>query len=73
MLNELIAKLQTAGITIPAGPISIDHYGDSPELSASLIELIRSGAKRAGTIKSCKAPRENSSQTANSAHELLRS
>jgi uncharacterized protein YhfF len=49
MLNELITKIQTAGITIPAGPISIDRYGDSPELSASLIELIRSGAKRAGT------------------------
>ncbi|MBL8513505.1 MAG: ASCH domain-containing protein [Betaproteobacteria bacterium] len=45
----LIAKLAAAGISIPAGRVRVDGYGDSPELSTELIELIRSGPKRAGT------------------------
>jgi uncharacterized protein YhfF len=45
----LLEKLFTAGITIPPGPVRADGYGDSAELSDALIELIRSGPKRAGT------------------------
>lgn len=45
----LVAKLKDRGITLPPGPVHADGYGDSPELSASLLELIRSGRKRAGT------------------------
>lgn len=48
-IEVLLAKLAAAGITVPAGPVRADGYGDSPELSAALIELIRSGPKRAGT------------------------
>lgn len=48
-IAALIAKLAARGIVLPAGPVRVDGYGDSPELSAALIELIRSGAKRAGT------------------------
>lgn len=46
---SLIAKLQAAGLDVPPGRIRVDGYGDSPELSDSLIALIRSGSKRAGT------------------------
>ncbi len=45
----LLAKLASAGILVPPGPVRADGYGDSPELSEELIELIRSGPKRAGT------------------------
>ena len=45
----LLAKLAAVGITVPHGPVRADGYGDSPELSEELIELIRSGPKRAGT------------------------
>lgn len=45
----LLAKLAAAGISVPPGPLRADGYGDSPELSEELIELIRSGPKRAGT------------------------
>ncbi len=45
----LIAKLQAAGITVPPGRVRADAYGDSPELSRELIDLIRTGPKRAGT------------------------
>ena len=48
-ISELIAKLQALGISVPPGRIRIDRYGDSPELSRELIELIRTGPKRAGT------------------------
>lgn len=34
---------------MPPGRVRVDGYGDSPELSNELIELIRSGPKRAGT------------------------
>jgi len=44
-----IAKLRALGIEIPEGPVRVDGYGDSPELSASLLALIRAGRKRAGT------------------------
>ena len=45
----LIATLRAAGVSVPPGRLRIDQYGDSPELSRELIELIRSGPKRAGT------------------------
>ena len=45
----LVAKLAAAGIQVPKGPVRADGYGDSPELSMALIELIRTGPKRAGT------------------------
>jgi len=37
------------GVEVPCGTVRVDGYGDSPELSASLLELIRAGQKRAGT------------------------
>lgn len=47
-LTVLFAKLRLAGVSVPPGRLRIDQYGDSPELSRELIELIRSGPKRAG-------------------------
>lgn len=46
---DLLAKLQAMGVAVPAGPVRADGYGDSPELSAALLALIRAGRKRAGT------------------------
>jgi uncharacterized protein YhfF len=46
---DLIADLHQRGITLPAGNVRVDYYGDSPELSRQLLALIRSGQKRAGT------------------------
>jgi uncharacterized protein YhfF len=46
---DLIARLRTQGIDTPSGPVRAGSYGDSPELSASLLALIRDGRKRAGT------------------------
>jgi len=46
---DLVAKLHTQGIEVPSGPVRAGGYGDSPELSASLLALIRDGRKRAGT------------------------
>ena len=46
---EVVAKLRNQGYALPPGPTRVDAYGDSPELSASLLALIRSGRKRAGT------------------------
>lgn len=48
-LAVLIAKLAAAGVQVPPGPVRVDGYGDTPELSRALIELIRTGPKRAGT------------------------
>jgi uncharacterized protein YhfF len=48
-IEALLARLASAGIVVPPGPVRADGYGDSPELSEELIELIRSGPKRAGT------------------------
>ena len=45
----LIGKLQKDGIALPPGPVRVDGYGDSEALSESLLALIRSGRKRAGT------------------------
>lgn len=46
---DVVAKLRTRGVELPPGPVRVDGYGDSPELSASLLALIRDGRKRAGT------------------------
>ena len=46
---SLIGKLETRGVTLPPGPVRVDGFGDSEALSTSLLALIRSGRKRAGT------------------------
>lgn len=46
---DVVAKLRARGVEVPSGPVRVDGYGDSPELSASLLALIRDGRKRAGT------------------------
>ena len=48
-IESLLAILKSHAIALPRGPVHADGYGDSPELSAELIALIRSGHKRAGT------------------------
>ena len=48
-IDSLIAQLTAAGITLPPGPVRVDGYGDSAELSIELLDLIKSGRKRAGT------------------------
>ncbi|MCX7207318.1 MAG: ASCH domain-containing protein [Proteobacteria bacterium] len=48
-LSQVISKLNAMGIFLPAGPVLLDGYGDSPELSEELLALIRQGKKRAGT------------------------
>jgi len=47
--EALVPQLQAAGIDVPPGRLRVDGFGDSPELSAELLMLIRSGRKRAGT------------------------
>lgn len=46
---DVVAELHERGVTLPAGNVRVDYYGDSPELSRQLLSLIRSGQKRAGT------------------------
>lgn len=48
-VEAVLARLDKLGISVPAGAVRVDAYGDSPELSESLLALIRSGRKRAGT------------------------
>jgi len=48
-VESLIARLAALGIALPPGPVQVDGYGDSPELSEDLLALIRSGKKKAGT------------------------
>ena len=45
----LVSQLAAQGITLPPGPVRVDGYGDSAELSKELLDLIKSGRKRAGT------------------------
>jgi len=47
-LASVIAKLTSLGVMLPQGRVFLDEYGDSPELSRSLLALIRGGRKRAG-------------------------
>lgn len=48
-VESLVSQLAAHGITLPHGPVRVDGYGDSAELSKELIDLIKSGRKRAGT------------------------
>lgn len=48
-VETLITYLATLGIALPPGPVRVDGYGDSAELSRELLQLIKSGRKRAGT------------------------
>ena len=47
-VRDLVDALARRGIELPGGRITIDEFGDSAELSGALLQLIRSGAKRAG-------------------------
>jgi uncharacterized protein YhfF/GNAT superfamily N-acetyltransferase len=48
---QLIARLRELGYELPpgSGPVRVDGYGDTPELSRELLDLIRYGDKRGGT------------------------
>ncbi len=48
-IDALVARLAALGIQLPPGPVHTDGYGDSDALSQSLIALIKTGRKRAGT------------------------
>lgn len=48
-VESITADLRACGITLPPGNVVLDSFGDSPELSAHLLALIRNGHKRAGT------------------------
>lgn len=48
-VDEAANQLRAVGIVLPPGNVRVDGYGDTPELSRSLIELILLGRKRAGT------------------------
>lgn len=48
-LDAVLAHLAAKGVALPPGRVRLDTYGDSPELSRSLIERIIEGRKRAGT------------------------
>jgi uncharacterized protein YhfF len=48
IIDNVRAALAARGTPLPSGYVSIDHFGDSPELSAELLALIASGKKRGG-------------------------
>ena len=48
-VESLVSQLAARGITLPHGPVRVDGYGDSAELSKELLDIIKSGRKRAGT------------------------
>jgi uncharacterized protein YhfF len=48
-VDAVLAELAARGVALPAGRVRVDGYGDSALLSQELLELIRSGRKRAGT------------------------
>ena len=48
IIDHVRIKLVTRGTPLPDALISIDQFGDSPELSAELLALIASGKKRGG-------------------------
>src|SRR5688572_9151645 len=47
-VEDLAAKLQSLGIDLPRGAVSVSAFGDSSALSEELFSLIRRGVKRAG-------------------------
>lgn len=48
-VEVVLAELASLGVALPAGRVRVDGYGDSALLSQELLDLIRSGRKRAGT------------------------
>jgi uncharacterized protein YhfF len=48
-VESSIAQLAAQGIALPQGQVRVDGYGDSAALSTELLDLIKSGRKRAGT------------------------
>ncbi|MBK7366321.1 MAG: ASCH domain-containing protein [Candidatus Eisenbacteria bacterium] len=46
-LAAAFERIRERGVAVPEGRVFLDEYGDSPELSARLIALIRDGDKRA--------------------------
>ena len=48
-LESVLHTLDSLGVSVPAGRVVLGRYGDSASLSIELLELIRSGRKRAGT------------------------
>jgi uncharacterized protein YhfF len=48
IINKVRVTLASRGTPLPDGVVTIDHFGDSPELSADLLALIASGKKRGG-------------------------
>lgn len=48
-VHQAMTKVRELGVELPPGPVRVEAYGDSAELSASLLALIRAGRKRAGT------------------------
>jgi uncharacterized protein YhfF len=48
IIDNVRATLAASGMPLPSGYVSIDHFGDSPGLSAELLALIASGKKRGG-------------------------
>lgn len=50
-LSDVVAELAARGIVLPDAPIRLDYNGDSPDLSKSLLALIRSVRKPAGNSR----------------------
>jgi uncharacterized protein YhfF len=48
-IETLLAQLAAHGIELPQASFRVDGYGDTAELSKDLLDLIKSGRKRAGT------------------------
>ena len=48
-VESVLLQLSAAGVVLPPGRVRVDSYGDSEALSEELLDLIRSGRKRAGT------------------------
>jgi uncharacterized protein YhfF len=48
IIDLVRAKFAALGTPLPSGFISIDHFGDSAELSSELLALIAGGKKRGG-------------------------
>ena len=48
-VDSLTQILKESGIALPPRRVRVDGYGDSAALSESLLALIRTGRKRAGT------------------------
>ena len=46
-VRDLLERLAQRGLHLPSRPIKIGTFGDSPEMSRELLELIRQGRKTA--------------------------